>query len=182
MIDISVVIITYNEEKNLGRCLDSVTEIADDILIVDSNSTDKTLAIATNHNARVIQNAFIGYGEQKNFASQHAKHDWILSLDADEELSQELIISIKEFKNNPKFNVYSMPRITNYCGQWIRHCGWYPDKQTRLFNRTKGGWVEKKVHEYWKANDENDPKGTLKGDLLHYSFTSISEHLKKIEK
>ena len=180
--EISVVIITFNEEKNLGKCLESVSEIADDILIVDSNSTDKTPDIAARHNARVIQHAFIGYGEQKNFASKQAKHDWILSLDADEELSPELTRSIKEFKNNPAFNVYCMPRITNYCGQWIRYCGWYPDKQTRLFNRTKGSWVEKKVHEYWKANDDNEPKGTLKGDLLHYSFTSISEHLRKIEK
>ncbi len=183
MIEISVVIITFNEEKNLGRCLDSIIEIADEIIIVDSNSTDQTLAIAARYDARVVHNIFVGYGEQKNFASNKAKHDWILSLDADEALSPELIKSISEFKNNPAaYNVYSIPRITNYCGKWIRHCGWYPDRQTRLFNRTKGSWVEKKVHEFWKANNDNEPKGILKGDLLHYSFSSISEHLGKIEK
>ena len=182
MIRISIVIITFNEQRNLARCLESVKDIADEIVVVDSFSTDDTLAIARSYNARIIQHPFLGYGEQKNFATGHAENDWILSLDADEVLSDQLKKSIVEVKEDPKLNVYQMHRLTNYCGKWIRYCGWYPDSQTRLYNRTKGKWEEKKVHEYWRLDNENDVKGTLKGDLLHYSFTSVSEHLKKIEK
>ncbi len=182
MAGLSVVIITFNEEKNIARCLDSVKDIADEIIVVDSSSTDTTVATARLFNAKVIDHPFIGYGEQKNFATAQASHDWILSLDADEELTPTLRQSIQQALRTPQHDVYQMPRLTNYCGQWIKHCGWYPDKQTRLYNRTKGKWQEQKVHEYWKANDENTKKGLLKGDLLHYSFASISEHVKKTEK
>ena len=182
MVRLSVVIITFNEERNLARCLDSVKDIADELVVIDSYSADKTVAIAQSYNARIIQHPFEGYGEQKNFATEHASNDWILSLDADEALTPELKNSIIEIKKDPKLDVYEMHRITNYCGKWIKHCGWYPDSQTRLYNRTKGKWEEKKVHEYWRLDNEADPKGVLKGDLLHYSFTSVSEHLKKIEK
>src|SRR5580700_10455407 len=146
MIRISTVIITFNEERNLARCLDSVKNIADEIIVVDSYSTDNTAAIAAAYNARFIQNEFAGYSQQKNFATQQASYDWILSLDADETLSAELINSIMEVKSAPQFSAYQIPRLTNYCGKWIRHCGWYPDKQTRLYDRTKGCWEEKKVH------------------------------------
>jgi glycosyltransferase involved in cell wall biosynthesis len=182
MIRISVVIITFNEERNLARCLDSVKDVADEIVVVDSNSTDNTVVIATGYNARIIQHPFLGYGEQKNFATQQAANDWILSLDADEALTPELRESILEIKNGPEFSVYQVSRLTNYCGKWIKHCGWYPDKQTRLYDRTKGKWEEKKVHEYWRLDSDKDPGGNLKGDLLHYSFRSINEHLTKIEK
>jgi len=182
MVHISVIIITYNEERNIRRCLNSVRNIADEIIIVDSLSTDDTIKIAKQHNAKEITRAFAGYAEQKNFATQQAAHNWILSLDADEELTPELQQSIIEIKKGPQHNVYQMPRLTNYCGKWIKHCGWYPDKQTRLYDRTKGCWEEKKVHEYWRPNNSAEKKGILKGDLLHYSFTSVSEHLKKIEK
>ncbi len=181
MASLSVVIITFNEERNIARCLDSVKDIADEILVVDSSSTDATVAIARAYNAKVIDHPFIGYGEQKNFATAQATHDWILSLDADEEVTPALHKSIQEVKNNPRYDVYQMPRLTNYCGQWIRHCGWYPDKQTRLYNRTKGKWQEQKVHEYWKHNDDAS-KGLLKGNLLHYSFATIAEHVNKIGK
>ncbi len=179
---ISVVIITFNEEKNLARCLKSAQAVADEIIVVDSYSTDNTQAVAKQYNAKLIQHEFAGYGQQKNFAVQQASNNWILSLDADEELSDQLTQSILEVKNNPQYSVYHMPRLTNYCGKWIRHSGWYPDKQTRLFDRTKGRWLEKKVHEYWSLADDNAKKGNLKGDLLHYSFNSVSEHVKKIEK
>jgi glycosyltransferase involved in cell wall biosynthesis len=182
MVQLSVVIITFNEERNLARCLESVKDIADEIIVVDSQSTDRTVAIAEQYNARVIQQPFLGYGQQKNFGTQQASYDWILSLDADEVLTPELKQSIVEVKRGPKNAVYEMPRLTNYCGKWIRHCGWYPDRQTRLYNRTKGKWVEQKVHEYWAPDNSSDNKGLLKGDLLHYSFASVSEHLKKIEK
>jgi len=182
LIRLSIVVITFNEERNLARCLDSVKDIADEIVVVDSNSTDNTVAIAASYNARVIQHPFIGYGEQKNFATQQASNDWILSLDADETITPELKQSILEVKRDPVFSVYQMSRLTNYCGKWIRHCGWYPDKQTRLYNRTKGKWEEPKVHEYWRLDNDKEQGGNLKGDILHYSFTTINEHLRKIEK
>src|ERR1700748_1157315 len=142
MVKISVVIITFNEEKNIGRCLNSVRNIADEIIVADSFSTDNTVSIAKGYDAKVISRAFVGYAEQKNHATQQAANDWILSLDADEELTPALEHSIAEFKKDPKHNVYQMPRLTNYCGKWIKHCGWYPDKQTRLYDRTKGKWEE----------------------------------------
>jgi glycosyltransferase involved in cell wall biosynthesis len=182
MIPITIVIITLNEERNIARCLHSVKDIADEIIIVDSFSTDSTIAIATQFNAKVITRAFTSYADQKNFATQQAANNWILSLDADEALTPGLQQSILQIKKAPQHNVYQMPRLTNYCGKWIKHCGWYPDRQTRLYDRTKGKWEEKKVHEYWRPGNNAEKKGTLKGDLLHYSFTSISEHLKKIEK
>lgn len=182
MVCISTVIITFNEERNLARCLDSVKDVADEIIIVDSFSTDNTAGIAAGYNARVIQNEFAGYSQQKNFATEQANYDWILSLDADETLSPELIKSILEIKKGPQFSAYQVPRLTNYCGKWIRHCGWYPDKQTRLYNRTQGRWEEKRVHEFWRLDDNTQQIGLLKGDILHYSFSTINEHLNKIEK
>lgn len=181
MIRLSVAIITFNEEKNIGRCLASLKDVADEIVVVDSFSTDNTAAIAGSYGARVIQHAFTGYGEQKNFATDSAANDWILSLDADEELSAVLIENIKAIKAAQQCDVYEMARLTNYCGQWIRHCGWYPDHQTRLYNRTKGRWVERRVHEYWALTNEGK-KGLIKGDILHYSFSTITGHLAKIEK
>ena len=182
MLKISVVVITLNEERNLARCLDSVKNIADEIIVADSHSTDNTPAIAAKYNARLIQHPFTGYASQKNYASGQASNDWILSLDADEVVTPELEKSILGVKQLPQHNVYQMPRLTNYCGKWIRHCGWYPDKQTRLYNRTKGEWANKQVHEYWKPHDDQEYVGSLRGDLLHYSFATMSEHLKKIEK
>jgi len=179
---LSVVVITFNEERNIGRCLASVAGIADEIIVVDSASTDNTKTIAENYGAKVIQRAFTGYSDQKNFATAQASHDWILSLDADEEVTETLKLSLQQVKTAPACKVYEMPRLTNYCGKWIRHCGWYPDHQTRLYDRTAGAWVAKQVHEFWQPADTGTKKGVLKGDLLHYSFSSVSEHLKKIEK
>jgi glycosyltransferase involved in cell wall biosynthesis len=176
MVKFSIVIITLNEERNIARCLDSVKNVADEIVIVDSNSTDRTAAIATGHGARVIQRAFTGYGEQKNFAMQQASHDWVLSLDADEALTPELEASILAVKQSPEQNAYEMSRLTNYCGKWIRHCGWYPDKKLRLFDRTKGEWKRAKIHEYWELYDTTAPIGQLRGDLLHYSYYTINDH------
>lgn len=182
MVSISVVIITFNEERNLALCLTSVAGVADEIIVADSYSTDNTISIAESFNARVIQREFTGYSDQKNFATSQAVNDWILSLDADEVLSAELRDSILKIKANPALPAYRMARLTNYCGKWIKHCGWYPDRQLRLYNRTKGRWQEKKVHEYWALNDKDGQIGELKGDIMHYSFNSVEEHIKKIEK
>ncbi len=182
MLRLSVIVITYNEEKNLARCLASVEGVADEIVVVDSNSTDRTVEIALSYGARVVQQPFMGYARQKIFATAQAENDWVLSLDADEELTPELKKGILAVKNGPQHVVYRMARLTNYCGKWIRHCGWYPDYQTRLYDRTKGTWEDRKVHEFWRADDPSATKGTLAGDLLHYSFDSIESHKKKIEK
>lgn len=179
---LSVVVITFNEEKNLRRCLDSIKGIADEIIVVDSNSTDKTVAIATEYGATIIQQTFLGYGAQKNFANQHATNDWVLSLDADEEVTSTLQKRIAEIKETPQYNAYQFSRLTNYCGKWIKHSGWYPDKKTRLFNKTKGEWYSEQIHEHWELYDKTERIGELSGDLLHYSYRSISDHIIKIEK
>ncbi len=178
---ISVVIITFNEERNILRCLDSVAEIADEIIVVDSFSTDKTEAICLEKGARFIRNPWPGYGAQKNFGNNKATYDWILSLDADEALSLDLRTSIVELKKEePSADAWSMNRLTNYCGSWIRHCGWYPDVKIRLFNRKKGKWNLEKVHESLEM-EWNTAKGHLSGDLLHYSFYSREDHLRQVE-
>jgi len=183
MLRLSVIIITFNEQANIARCLASVASVADEVVVIDSQSTDATVSVATAMGARVVLHPFEGYAKQKNFATSQATHDWILSLDADEELTPALTQSIIAFKTGgAAHNVYKLPRLTNYCGQWIKHCGWYPDWQTRLYNRTKGQWADRKVHEYWQPHNPSDNKGTLNGDLLHYSFTSIGAHLQKIER
>ncbi len=183
MIQLSVVIITLNEERNLDRCLQSVKGIGDEIIVVDSGSTDNTVAIAESYGAKVIVQPFLGYIAQKNFATEQARFDWVLSLDADEALSPELEQSVRNVKQNPKSDAYSLSRLTNYCGNWIKHAGWYPDKKIRLYNRTKGAWKGEQIHEYWELhNNSSDGIAALKGNLLHYSYYTISDHLKQIEK
>ena len=142
---------------NGGRCLINteyitlqlieVKDIADEIIVVDSSSSDNTAVIALSYNARVIVHHFMGYGVQKNFATQQATNDWILSLDADEALTPELRQSILEIKKGPASSVYQMSRLTNYCGKWIRHCGWYPQPKLRFFNKNKFKINSNKVHE-----------------------------------
>ncbi len=180
MIKLSVVIITYNEEKNISRCLDSVSELADDIVVVDSYSTDKTEKICKSKNVRFFKHPFEGYFESKNYANTKALHPYILSLDADEALSDELKKSIAAVKKSWNFDGYSMNRLANYCGKWIRHGGWYPDKKLRLFDRRKGKWNGLLVHETYQLDDQADI-GFLKGDLLHYTYYSIDEHINQAD-
>ena len=178
---ISVIIITLNEEKNLLRCLESVKRIADEIIVVDSASTDNTVTIAESFGAQVFQHAFEGYVKQKQIATGYAKHDWVLSIDADEQLSPELEQSILQLKTNGfTHDAYKISRLTNYCGKWIKHCVWYPDRIVRLFNNHKGNWQGGTVHEAWVPESKDTP--VLKGELFHYSFTTISEHIKKTDK
>ena len=182
MIKLSVVIITLNEEKNIKRCLDSIKNVADEILVVDSLSTDKTVDIAKEYGARIVLQKFLGHIEQKNFAAQNATYDWVLSLDADECLTPELEKNIQRTKENPDRNAYRFPRLNNFCGKWIKHSGMYPDAKIRLFNRVKGKWTGENPHDKWILNNKNEREGFLKGDLLHYSFNSVSDYVKKIEK
>jgi glycosyltransferase involved in cell wall biosynthesis len=178
---ISVVIITLNEEKNIGRCLDSVIEIADEIIVVDSFSSDDTQNICNKRGVRFIQTEWQGYVDTKNLAVQYATHDLILSLDADEALSEELKISVKKLKTARDKNGYYVKRLTNYCGQWIHHCGWYPDAKLRLWDRTKGSWTGVDIHEGVTLNN-GEKSGTLDGDLLHYSYYTIDEHIRQAVK
>lgn len=178
---ISAIIITFNEERNIARCIHALEGIADEVIVVDSFSKDNTVAIAAGLGAKVIQHVFEGYGEQKRLAIGQANHDWILSLDADEEVSPELKQSILAVKDNPQHAAYQFPFLTNYCGKWIRHCGWYPNPKSRFWDKRKGEMTIDKVHEGWKLHNPSDTTGTLKGDILHYSFPTISAHLKKIE-
>ncbi|MGZ5134101.1 MAG: glycosyltransferase family 2 protein, partial [Flavitalea sp.] len=144
---LSVVIITFNEENNIGRCIDSVKEVADEVIVLDSYSTDKTLEIATSKGAKIHQQKFAGYGEQKNDALKLATHDLVLTLDADEALDSILTREILHEKKSPIYDGYSMNRCTNYCGKFIRHGSWYPDIKIRLFNKKMGKWSNARIHE-----------------------------------
>jgi glycosyltransferase involved in cell wall biosynthesis len=181
MVKISAVIITYNEEKNIRRCLESLKNIADEIVIVDSFSLDKTEEICAEFNVKFNKQAFLGYGEQKNLGNSIASNDYILSLDADEALSEELIQSILMVKANWQYDAYELTRLNNYCGKWIKHGGWYPDRKIRLFDRRKGGWEGQLVHERLVLNQSHSI-GFLEGKLLHYSYYSISEHITQMNK
>jgi glycosyltransferase involved in cell wall biosynthesis len=178
---ISVVIITLNEEKNIGRCLESVFDLTDEIVVVDSFSTDKTREICKKYNVVFIQKEWEGYMQSKNFAMAQAKHDLILSLDADEVLSEELRQSLRSVLTNRPADGYTMNRLTNFCGKWIKHGGWYPDKKLRLIDRRKGKWTGSHLHERLVLN-EGSVTAHLKGDLLHYSFHNISDHIRQIDK
>ncbi len=181
-IKISAVIITLNEERNIARCLQSLTGVADEIVVVDSHSVDSTTEIARRFNARIIKQSFLGYTEQKKFADKQASYDWVLSIDADEELSPELQKNILSIKASQQYDAYYLVRLNNYCGKWIRYSGWYPDKKIRFYNRTKGTWHGEQIHEYWAFEEAGKKTGQLKGDLLHYTYNTISDHIRQIEK
>jgi len=177
---LSAVIITLNEEKNLDRCLKSLSGIADEIVVVDSFSIDRTADIAHNHGAVFIRNKFEGHIQQKNFALAQAQFDWILSLDADEALDDILRISISEVKRNGIYPAYTMNRLTNYCGKWIRHCGWYPDTKLRLVRKQMAQWTGVNPHDKLELI-KSENVGHLKGDILHYSYYSKQDHYTQIE-
>jgi glycosyltransferase involved in cell wall biosynthesis len=181
MIQLSVVIIAYNEEHNIARCLESVKEIADEIVIVDSYSTDKTAEICTMFGAKVIQHKFEGHIQQKNYALEQATFPFVLSLDADEALTEELRKSILAKKSAWNGDAYAMNRLTNYCGSWIRHGGWYPDRKIRLFDKRKGSWTGTNPHDRYALHDIAAPVGLLRGDILHYSYYTVSDHLKQVD-
>jgi glycosyltransferase involved in cell wall biosynthesis len=177
-VKLSATIITLNEEKKLERCLLSLVNVADEIIVVDSFSTDRTEEICKKHGVKFIRNHFAGYIDQKNFALRQASFDHVLSLDADEALSETLTASILSVKRDwGSYDGYAFNRLNNYCGQWIRFCGWYPDRKIRLWDRRKG---------QWGGTDPHDnvilPSGSvkrLKGDLLHYAYFTIDEHLRQ---
>ncbi len=180
-VNISVAIITFNEEKNIERCIRSVQEIADEIVVVDSYSTDRTKEICLALGVRFIEHTFEGYTEQIKYTITQVSHNFVLSIDADEALSRELKDSILHVKNNWTHDGYTFNRLTNYCGCWIKHCGWYPDKKLRLYDRRKGSWQGTNPHYSFKIKENINVKH-LKGDLLHYSYYSLSQHVLQIDK
>lgn len=178
---ISAVIITFNEERNIGRCLDSLAGVVDEVVVVDSFSTDGTAQICREKGARFIQHAFTGHIEQKNFALGQAQFPHVLSLDADEALSDTLRQSVLAVKAYWRCEAYAMNRLTNYCGQWIHHSGWYPDRKVRLFDRRLGHWGGYNPHDKVDMN-AGAQTGFLSGDLLHYSYYTVEEHYSRARK
>ncbi|MFN8776373.1 MAG: glycosyltransferase family 2 protein [Flavobacteriales bacterium] len=177
---ISAAIITYNEEKNIRRCLESLQGVADEIVVVDSGSTDSTAALCSAYGVRILVHPFEGHIQQKNYALNQCTGDWILSLDADEALSPELRASVLRVKNHLTSPAYQFNRLTNYCGHWVRYCGWYPDRKVRLVQRGKARWTGVNPHDRLEALDGSAPL-FLHGDLLHYSYYTREDHLRQIE-
>jgi len=176
---ITATIITLDEERNIQRAIESL-RCADEILIVDSGSVDRTVELAEKLGVRVIEAQWRGYAGQKNWAAAQASHDWILSLDADEALSEALEAEIWNLKKNgPRADAYTVPRLAKYLGRWILHSGWYPDRKVRLYNRHKAKWVGDFVHESVQVDGR---VGHLHANLLHFTCDSLSEHVKTLDR
>ncbi|MBK6611480.1 MAG: glycosyltransferase family 2 protein [Sphingobacteriales bacterium] len=184
---ISVVIIAQNEAHRLPRCIAAAKPIANEILIIDGGSTDNTIQICHNLNVRLLQRPFDGFSTQKNYGNSCATHDWILSLDADEVLSPELQSEIAKLKQIANFDTFahavSLNRLTNYCGHWIKHSGWFPDVKIRLFNRHQAEW-QGLIHEKLVFNTQQYTPLKIhacKGLLYHYSIENKKMHQQRIE-
>ena len=172
---LSVVLITRNAATVLDACLESV-RFADEIVIIDSGSSDGTLEIANRHGARVVQKEWLGFGRQKQFAVEQAKNDWVLCLDADERVSTDLAASIQKALARPVSALYRMPRRNRFLGRWLSHGEGYPDWSPRLFHRHSARWSDDLVHE--KVIYAVTP-GTLAGDLLHDSYDDLATYLER---
>lgn len=180
MVKISAVIITYNEERNIGRCINSLVDVADEIVVVDSYSKDRTREICYEKGVRVVEHPFKSHIDQKNFAVTQASYDIVLSLDADEYLSEELTKCILDVKEKWPYEAFSMNRLSNYGGKWIRHGNWYPDKKIRLWNRRIGLWGGENPHDMVIIKRGVKVKH-LNGDILHRAYTDSAETLSKIQ-
>lgn len=172
-------IIAFNEEAKIGACLDSVA-FCDEVVLVDSRSTDRTREIAAERGARVIERDWPGHIDQKNFAIDQATHDWVLCLDADERVTPELRAAIEVALADPQADGYAVNRRNVYLGRWIRRCGWYPDRKLRLFKRARGRWGGVNPHDHVHL-DPPGPIARLGADLEHLSYDSIADHLKTID-
>ncbi|MFN8845828.1 MAG: glycosyltransferase family 2 protein [Bdellovibrionales bacterium] len=177
---LSVVICTKNEERNIERCLNSVNDIADEIIVVDSFSTDRTAQICQKFpKVKFFSMTWEGFAKTKNKANQLAQNPHILSLDADEELTSELQKEIQALKKSGFQGVYRLNRITNYAGSWVRHSGWFPDKKIRIFPKMGSHWVGDHVHEILEYNKDLKIID-CQGLLNHYSVNSVQDHVKKV--
>ncbi|TGJ99287.1 glycosyltransferase family 2 protein [Leptospira semungkisensis] len=180
---LSVAIITYNEESNIGDCIRSCRDIADEIIVLDSNSTDGTKEISKSFpEVRFSSQSFKGHVEQKNDAISLCKNEWILSLDADERLSEELRSSLRDFlsvPDDPKYNGLKVSRLTFHMGRFIRFSGWYPQTKFRVIRKSKAVWAGENPHDYLVVEGKGRK---VKGDILHYSFTDLSQQVDTINK
>jgi glycosyltransferase involved in cell wall biosynthesis len=175
---LSATIITFNEAGNIERAIRSLA-CADEVVVLDSGSTDATREVAASLGARVIQHPWQGYAAQKNLAVGYAQHEWILSLDADEELDETAQTALRAWKeSNPAAAGYRLARRNRYLGRWILHSGWYPDYKVRLFNRRQASWRGNYVHESVAVKGGVE---TLPGDILHYSWETIEEQDQRVE-
>jgi glycosyltransferase involved in cell wall biosynthesis len=178
MFPVSATLVALNEAAKLPAAIASLS-VADEVLVVDSGSTDGTPEIARSLGARVIRNSWPGYAAQKNFAAQNARHDWILSLDADEALDEAAQEAVRQWKRaEPTATGYRIARRAFYLGRWIRHSGWYPDYKLRLYDRQRGQWEGEFVHESVRVEG---PVTTLEGNILHHSYNSLEDHYRRIE-
>ena len=177
---ISATVITFNEEDNIAAALESLAW-ADEIIVVDSESKDRTVEIARRFTDRIYVRAWPGYSAQKNFASEQASFDWIFSLDADERVSDALAKELQALTHGPEPTcaAFEMPRLTFYLGRWIKHSGWYPDHKPRLYNRKLARWAGEFVHE---SLEVNGPIERLSGDILHYTVRDASDHHQRIDR
>jgi len=176
---LSVTVITKNEAADINATLTSV-RWADEIVVVDSHSTDDTVAIARRHTDRVVVRDWTGYIDQKNYAASLAAHDWILSVDADERVTPELASEVKaRLQSDPREAAFRIPRVTWHLGRWIRTTDWYPDYQLRLYDRRCAQWTGRYVHE---AVTVRGATGLLRGELQHYAYRNIADHLETIDR
>jgi glycosyltransferase involved in cell wall biosynthesis len=176
----SAIVITHNVADTIGDCVSALRRVCEEVLVLDTHSTDGTIEICEKLGATVIQQEWHGFAKTKNIGNQLAKHDWILSIDADEVLSDELIAQLQNLWPEPG-RVYALDRITSYCGQWIRHSGWYPDWKVRLFHREQVEWQGDFVHETLRIPADFQ-EIRLQGKLYHYSYKDSDDHLRRIEK
>ena len=175
---ISVVICTKNEEKNIGRCLQAAVQVADEVIVVDSKSTDQTASICKSFpQIKFYETSWMGFSKTKNYANSLATQDYILSLDADEELSKDCIQEIQKIKAQLQ-GVYTINRMTNYCGQWIKHSGWFPDRHIRLFPKNGSQWAGE-IHETLKFGQSPSVQ-EIQGIVYHYTYYTIEEHWARI--
>ena len=179
MTKITALIITLNEEKHIGACIDSLSDVADEVIVMDSFSADRTKAIAVSKGATVIEKEFLGFGPQKNLGAQNAANDHILSIDADEVLSEPLRQSLVRLKTNLTDCAYAVNRLNHVGGRPVRTCGWYPDTRIRLYNRLNAHWDDRSVHEQLIVNEKIT---LLDGDLLHYSYEDYDDMKRRIER
>jgi len=176
--DISAVVITYNEERRLEGALKSLAGVVSEIVVVDCHSTDDTVKIARKYTDRVFERAWTNFADQKNFGNSKAQHSWILSLDADERISPELrkeLVDLREVE--PSVVAFSIPRQVYYLGRWIRHSGWYPDRKLRLFRKDRARWEGEYVHESLAVDGR---VARLRGAIHHFTYRNIHEHLARI--
>lgn len=179
MTKISALIITQDAARHIGACIDSLAGVADEVVVVDSFSKDGTAAIALGKGAKVIEQDFAGFGPQKNYGASLATYDYILSIDADEILSDELRRSISTVKQEGIMGCYYVHRLNHLAGRPVRSCGWYPDIRTRLYDRREAHWDDKAVHEILITREQAKP---LAGDLWHYSYDTYDDMRQRAER